>query len=60
MRRWLGDRASDVVFIALLFVLCAMCAAVVLQFSRNASARPAATELDLATVYDPPASETEG
>lgn len=58
MRRWLSDRASDVVFIALLFVLCAMCAAVVLQFSRNASARPAATEL--ATVYDPPASETEG
>ena len=61
MRRWFTERAADLVFLALLLVLCAMCAVVVCQFARQASARTQRpSSIDLATVYDPPASETEG
>ena len=61
MRRWFSERAADLIFLVLLVVLCAMCAVVVCQFAKQASARTQqATSIDLATVYDPPASETEG
>ncbi len=61
MRRWFSERMADVVFIVLLLVLCAMCAVVVCQFAKQASVRNAQpSSIDLATVYDPPASETEG